>query len=74
MYALLDAIESPIFWRERIESIMGYIPYPELFTVEDREAKQAQIEIAYKPLKDSRPIAEILKVTELAHQEIDFLL
>ena len=74
MYALLDAIESPIFWRERIESIMGYILYEELFAVEDREAKQVQIEIAYKLLKDNRPIDEILKVTELTRQEIDFLL
>ena len=65
MYALLDAIESPIFWRERIESIMGYIPCEELFAVEDREAKQVQIEIAYKLLKDNRPIDETLKVEPL---------
>jgi GrpB-like predicted nucleotidyltransferase (UPF0157 family) len=38
MYALLDAVESPSFWRERIENIMGYVPYVELFTVENRRA------------------------------------
>jgi len=74
LYALLDAIENPIFWAERVANIMGYIPYAELFAVEEKGKKLAQFEIAYRLLKDNRPIDLIMKATELTRKEIDYLL
>jgi GrpB-like predicted nucleotidyltransferase (UPF0157 family) len=74
MYALLDAIEKPNYWKKRIEDIMGYVPHAELFTIEKRGIKQVQFKIAYKLLQDERPINEILKITDLSRKEMDYLL
>jgi len=75
MYALVDAIENPTYWSERIESIMGYVPHADLFNVdkEKREVKQLGFEVAYRMLKKDMPIDDIIKATGLSCEEVDYL-
>ena len=31
VHAILSILHNPVYWRERIENILGYLPYAELF-------------------------------------------
>jgi GrpB-like predicted nucleotidyltransferase (UPF0157 family) len=77
LYALLDAIEHPIYWIERIYDIMGYVPHTKLFAFvkEKREAKQTGLEAAYKLLKKDRDtkIETIMEIAGLTREEVCFL-
>jgi hypothetical protein len=73
MYALLDAIETPSHWSERIKSIMGYVPHEELFFVEEQGVKQARYEIAYKLLKKDWEVDKVSEVTGLTCDELSYL-
>ena len=34
-YALVDILWKPSFWKKRVQDLMGYIPFPEVFTATD---------------------------------------
>ena len=33
VHAILSILHNPIYWRERVENILGYLPYAELFAI-----------------------------------------
>ena len=33
VHAILSILHNPVYWRERIENILGYLPYAELFAI-----------------------------------------
>jgi len=78
LYALLDAIEHPIYWIERIYDIMGYVPHAKLFAFEKekRDAKQAGFEAAYNLLKKdgNTKIETIMEITGLTREEVLYIL
>ena len=41
--AICDIIQRLIFWRQRIETIMGYVPYAEFFEINSGLSKNKRI-------------------------------